>query len=395
MNIGIDKIGFYTPNYFLDLKTLAIARNIDPEKYYVGLGQRKMSVLPPGEDIVTMAANAASKILADEDLSQIEMLLFATESGIDFSKAAGIYVHKLLNLPNRCRIVELKQACYSATMGLQIALPYLQQNPTKKILLIASDVARYGLNTPAESSQGSGAIAMLLTANPRILTIENGSGIYCEDVMDFWRPNYCSEAQVDGRYSCDLYLRVLEECWNQYINITGRDFENHERFCYHVPVPRLVEKAHKRLIKINSQNALSKNANPESQVAASLIYGRETGNCYSAALYLAILSLLENDPENLAGSRIGLYSYGSGCVGEFYSAIVNKNYHEVLNTLANQEMLKLREELDYASYEKIYNFTFPEDGADFLLPEYKTGKFRLNALSKHKRIYSQKDNNHA
>lgn len=386
MNIGIDKIGFYTANYFLDLKTLARARNIDAEKFYVGLGQRKMSVLPPGEDIVTMAANAALKALEGEDLSQIAMLLFATESGIDFSKAAGIYVHKLLNLPSNCRVIELKQACYSATFGLQIALPYLQLNPKQKILLIASDIARYGLNSPGESSQGCGAVAMLLAVNPRILTIENASGVFCDDVMDFWRPTYCSNALVDGRYSCDLYLRVLEQCWQQYSELSGRDFASHERFCYHVPLPRLVEKAHKFLCKINGQKNLVETVINEN-VAASLIYGRETGNCYSASLYLAILSLLENDAENLVGKRLGLYSYGSGCVGEFYSGIVQENYRDVLEPAANQAMLNARQELDYATYEQIYNFHLPEDGADFLLPEYTTGKFKLSAIAQHKRIY--------
>ena len=64
--------------------------------------------------------------------NDIEMLLFATESGIDQSKAAGIYVHELLGLPARCRVVELKQACYSGTAALQLALPFLRENPRKK-----------------------------------------------------------------------------------------------------------------------------------------------------------------------------------------------------------------------------------------------------------------------
>lgn len=386
MNIGIDKIGFYTAKYYLDLATLAKARNVDPEKFYVGLGQRKMSVLPPNEDIVTMAANAASEILVDEDLSQIEMLMFATESGIDFSKAAGIYVHKLLNLPANCRVIELKQACYSATFGLQVAKGYLQQNPDKKILLIASDVARYGLNTSGESSQGCGAIAMLLSVEPKLLILGGHSGVYCEDVMDFWRPTYCTDALVDGRYSCDLYLRVLEECWKQYLIKSSCDFNAHARFCYHVPIPRLVEKAHKRMLKINAQPVVEENQINEA-VAASLIYGRETGNCYSAALYLSLLSLLENDFANLAGKRIGLYSYGSGCVGEFFSVTVAKNYQQVLNAFAHQKLLSDRQELTYDDYAKLYQFVLPQDGADFSLPDYKVGKFSLNAISKHKRIY--------
>ena len=112
IKVGIDTLAIYTSRYALDLATLANARGIDAEKYLTGLGQHVMSVPPPGEDIVTMAANAALQALRDVDVNDIEMLLFATESGIDQSKAAGIYVHGLLGLPARCRVVELKQACY-------------------------------------------------------------------------------------------------------------------------------------------------------------------------------------------------------------------------------------------------------------------------------------------
>ncbi len=73
---------------------------MDADKFHVGLGQRTMSVPPPGEDIVTMAANAGKQALRDINVSDIEMLLFATESGIDQSKAAGLFVHKLLGLPH-------------------------------------------------------------------------------------------------------------------------------------------------------------------------------------------------------------------------------------------------------------------------------------------------------
>jgi hydroxymethylglutaryl-CoA synthase len=40
--VGIDTLAFYTSRYALDLATLAHARHIEPEKYYVGLGQQMM-----------------------------------------------------------------------------------------------------------------------------------------------------------------------------------------------------------------------------------------------------------------------------------------------------------------------------------------------------------------
>ncbi len=383
--VGIDAIGFYSPQYFLDLKTLAEKRNVDVDKYYIGLGQHKMAVSAPDEDIVTMAANAASRALASTQLESIDTLLFATESGTDYSKAAGIYVHRLLGLSPRCRVVELKQACYGATMGLQMALSMLKENPQRKILVIASDIARYGLKTTGESSQGGAAIALLLSANPKILSIQPISGFYTKDVMDFWRPNYREEALVDGKYSCDVYLQVLLETWGQYTAHSNHTYEDFARFCYHTPVPGLVEKAHKWLAKRN--NVVTTEEQLRASLSHSLFYNRIVGNSYTAALYVSLLSLLDNDPEDLSGQRIGFYSYGSGCVGEFFAGQVQPGYRDHLQTDLNQSLLKHRTELSYDQYQQFYTFQLPTDGGDCLLPKYNTGQFRLSKISQHKRFY--------
>ncbi len=386
VKVGIDAMSFYTTNYFLDLKVLAEARGVDANKYFSGLGQQKMSVIPPDEDVVTMAADAGHRVMRHADPNDIELLLFATESAIDQSKAGGIFVHNLLNLPSRCRVVELKQACYSATAGLQMALAMLKQNPDKKVLLIASDVAKYGLNTSGESSQGGGAVALLLSSNPRLLEIEPESGFHTEDVMDFWRPNYREEAIVEGKYSCELYLRVVQKTWEEYSGISGRKIYDHKRFCYHVPVPRLVEKAHQCLLRFNGLPKLTQTELDE-QLGPSLLYGRITGNCYTAALYLSLLSLLENEPKDLSNCRIGFYSYGSGCVGEFFSGIVKQNYRDMLDKNYHYAMLNKREELSLKDYETFYNFALPIDGSAFIISDYQQGRYRLAGLESHKRIY--------
>lgn len=383
---GIDKIDFYTSNYYLDLQTLAAVRGFAPNKYFKELGQKKMAVSPPGEDIVTLAANAASKILRQEDVAKINTVLFATESGIDFSKAAGIYIHKLLNLLPSCRVVELKQACYGATAGLQLGLAMLHADPAAKVLLIASDTARYAMYSNAESSQGAGAVAMLLTANPRLLTIEPESGVFTEDNMDFWRPNYRNEPFVSGRFSCDLYLRVLEETWRQYREKSKRDFNMHDRFCYHIPLPRLVETAHKKLAKINGYKVLTAEQ-MDYQVENSLFYSRQVGNCYTAALFLGIISLLDKVDTDLTDKFIGLYSYGSGCVGEYFCGRVVPGYKKMLHAKEHTEFLQQRYELSYDEYKKFYDFTLPQDGGKFEIADYKSGNFKLQAIENHKRIY--------
>lgn len=61
MKIGIDKIGFATSDLYLDMADLAYARHEDPNKYLIGIGQSKMAVIRPTQDVVTMAAAAAKK----------------------------------------------------------------------------------------------------------------------------------------------------------------------------------------------------------------------------------------------------------------------------------------------------------------------------------------------
>jgi hydroxymethylglutaryl-CoA synthase len=384
--VGIDTIAFYTSRYVLDLATLAAARGIDAEKYYVGLGQRMMSVPPPGEDIVTMAANAALQALQGVDVNEIEMLLFATESGIDQSKAAGIYVHSLLGLPARCRVLELKQACYSATAGLQLALPFLRENPDKKVLLIASDIARYGLGTAGESSQGCGAVAMILASQPRILELESHYGVITDNVMDFWRPNYLHEALVEGKYSSKLYLSMLEKSWEQYQALSGRGFLDHQHYCYHTPVPRLVEKAHHHLLKLTGYEHLVTEI-IDQQVQPSLTYGRHIGNSYTASLYVGLASLLDTIQDEISHHRIGFYSYGSGCVAEYFSGLVQAGYRAALHTNYHTDLLASRKVLTYDEYERFYSFRYAEDGSHQSIPEYATGGFRLSGLQQHKRMY--------
>ncbi len=384
--VGIDALSFYTSHYYLTLEELARGRAVDANKFRVGLGQEKMAVIPPDEDIVTMAADAGHRVLKHCDKADIELLLFATETAVDQSKAAGIYVHHLLNLPARCRVIELKQACYSATAGLQMALSMLRFSPEKKVLLIASDIAKYGLNTNGESSQGGGAVAMVLSANPRVLVVEPESGFYTEDVMDFWRPNYRDEAFVEGKYSCELYLRLVQKTWEQYSQRSGRTLKDHARFCYHVPVPKLVEKAHQCLLRFNDEPTIS-SEELKQELEPALAYGRIVGNCYTASLYLSLISLLENTKEDLSNKRVGFYSYGSGCVAEFFSGLIQPGYRKMLDLDYHQALLGKREALSLAQYEAFYNFKQPVDGGLVTVDNHQKGLYRLSRFENHKRIY--------
>lgn len=379
--VGIDKISFYVPEHYLALSTLAEAQGIDPDKFSRGIGQNRIAMPGHDEDVVTLAAEAAAKVIEGEDASAIDTVLFATETGIDQSKAAGVYVHELLKLPSRCRVVELKHACYSGTAALQLACGHVTRKPGRKVLVIASDISRYDLDSPAEATQGCGAVAMLVSADPRLLAIEPASGCHSEDIMDFWRPNYRKTPLVDGKYSTMKYLAALAGAWEDYQDNEGRAFNELAQFCYHLPFTRMGAKAHRQLSTIN------KAQNDPGVIEPGMVYNREVGNCYAASLYVSLISMLENAPYDLTGRPVGLFSYGSGAVAEFFAATVQQGYRDRLMADHHRGLLDNRTSLDFDTYRAFWNAPDPQDGVDHIMPNTARGRFRLTRINEHKRHY--------
>lgn len=388
MKPGIEGIAFATSRYALELSALAEARGIDPRKYAVGLGIDTMSVAPPDEDTVTLAAAAAEKALEGIDRNDIEMVLLGTESGIDQSKAASTFVHGLLELPRRCRVMELKQACYAGTFSLQLALPYLLANPAKKVLVIASDIARYGLETAGEPSQGCAAVAMVLSMQPKVIEFDPEYGVATDNVLDFWRPNYSDTAFVEGKYSSRLYLHMLEEVWQQYTERSGIGFDDIDFFCYHTPVPKLVEKAHQTLASAAGKGRIGKEE-IERGLGGSLDYGRQLGNSYTATLFIGLCAVLDGQADDLAGKRIGFYSYGSGCVAEYFSGTVVEGYREHLHSEYHQAQVAEREVLDVPTYEAFFEAPRSDASGTLAIERHCTNGFHFLGTEEHRRLYSK------
>ena len=379
--VGIDSLSFYVPGHYLGLDVLAEKQGIDPLKFSNGLGQEKIAVPGHDEDIVTMAAEAARKIIDARGIEGIDTVLFATETGIDQSKCAGIYVHELLGLSPKCRSVELKQACYSGTAAIQMACGLVARKPTSKVLILASDISRYELDSAAEATQGAGAVAILISANPSILEIDLATGCYTEDIMDFWRPNYSKTPMVDGKYSMNKYLEALHNAWQDYQDNGGASYADISRFCYHLPFTKMGVKAHRHLAKLNASRL------DAASYIDGLTYNRQTGNCYAAALYLSLISTLENSEDDLTGRTIGLFSYGSGAVSEFFSGKVQAGYQEQLFVEYHQQLLQDRQPLNYQEYLEYWHAPEGKDGGE-TINEYRTkGRYRLARYFEHKRDY--------
>ena len=350
VNIGIDKINFYVPKYYVDMAKLAEARQVDPNKFLIGIGQTQMAVSPVSQDIVSMGANAAKDIITEDDKKHIGMVIVATESAIDNAKAAAVQIHHLLNIQPFARCFEMKEACYAATPAIQLAKDYLANRPNEKVLVIASDTARYGIESGGEPTQGAGAVAMLISHQPRILQLNDDAVAYTADVYDFWRPTGHNYPLVAGALSKDAYIESFQESWKEYARREDKSLSDFESLCFHVPFTKMGKKALDSIINDTDETTQSRLT---SGYEDAVYYNRYVGNIYTGSLYLSLISLLENRTLT-PGQTIGLFSYGSGSVGEFFSATVVEGFEQHLDKKAHQTLLNERQEVSVKEYESFF-----------------------------------------
>lgn len=392
MKIGIDKIGFFTPPTYVDMVELANARDVDPNKYLIGIGQEKMGIASKNYDVVAMAANAADKILSEKDKEDIDMILFATETGVDQSKSGAVWVHDLVGIQPFARSVELKQACYSATAGIQLAMGHIALHPESKVLVLATDIAKYGVNTGGEPTQGAGAVAILLSAEPKILEIEKESAAYTKDIDDFWRPNYTEYAFVDGKYSNEAYLDTLMASWKQYKEQYNAELSDFESLLFHVPYTKMGRKALEALADEMDEKVTERFNN---YYESAIKYNNIVGNIYTGSLYLSLISLLEQAAELPEDARIGMFSYGSGAVGEFFVGKIQPGYKDYVEKDNHEALLNDREKLSIDEYEGILSSTVDiDDSGDASVGTEKiisTKDFIFSGIDGHRRQYARAD----
>ncbi len=352
--VGIESISVHVPRYFVDLKTLAAANDVDPGKYYHGLGVRRMAVVAPDEDPVTMAVEAARALIERNKLDggRIGLLVVGTESGVDGAKPIAAYVHGLVGLSGECRTFDAKHACYSGTAALRMAADWCAVHGTQhrnKALVIATDIARYDEGSAGEPTQGAGAVAMLVGDEPHVLDLDlRNEAVFSREVMDFWRPNYRSSAMVDGKTSISSYLSALKNTYLTHRAASGFGWDDYEYLLFHVPFPKMAYKAFRVLC------GLERNDNADDQFdlrsGPALWANRELGNIYSGSLYLSLAGLLEKGGRKVEGARIGLFSYGSGCCAEFFTGRLGTDSKNWADKIGIGAGLDRRTELTYEQY---------------------------------------------
>lgn len=424
--VGIDRITFATPNCYLSMRDLAIARGIDPNKFTIGIGQSQQAVPPNHQDIVTLGAQAALPLMPYIDSNRLKMVIVGTESGVDASKSSALYIHKLLNLSSWVRCVEVKEACYGGTAALMMARDYVLTHPGAQVLVIAADIARYGVGTPGEVTQGAGAVAMLVSENPHVLQINDDSVVKSAEIQDFWRPVYQSTALARGKFSTEQYIRMFCDVWQKYSAENDCNFNDFEAICFHLPYTKMGLKALQAGFEANSGASLTSDTRERllARYQDSTQYSRRIGNIYTGSLYLGLISLLDYDyfrnscdssepacdsPEVscdsssaansnesplhlsplLPGQKIGLFSYGSGAVAEFFSATLVPDWRSALFSNQHLKSLNNRTQLSVSQYEEMFNSAAPYSPQDFVSSqENRSGaRFVLDSIKSQERNY--------
>ena len=198
--VGIDSISYYVPSLYVDIEELAEKRNIPAEKLVHGLGLKKMATPDFDEDAASIAANSLFRLISENNINpkEIGRVYLGTESGIDSSKPTSSYVVEILEEVFKdkygercfmnCDIVDLTFACAGAVDALQNCCDWVRNGDNRKAVVIASDIAKYELNSTGEYTQGAGSVSMLICEGPSIISFNGSWGVSTKGIGDFFKP---------------------------------------------------------------------------------------------------------------------------------------------------------------------------------------------------------------
>jgi hydroxymethylglutaryl-CoA synthase len=385
--VGIERIGVWPGTLCLPMEALCAARGVDVSSIRNDMLIDERSVSPLWEDPVTMAVNAAETILTPEDRRDIELLIVASESGVDYEKPMSTWVHRYLDLTPHCRNFEIKHACYGGTAGLQMAVNWLTASarPGAKALLICTDQSRTHLGKPWEFVLGASAAAILISRDPSIAEVEVGkSGYWTYEVSDLTRPTGRVETG-NSETSLISYLEALEGAFEHFVARVPEAADYDRAFAwhvYHAPFGGMTLRAHTTLMRRYGLDRREARAHFCRKTLPSLAYVRRIGGTYSASTFIELLAISERGPGLHPGDRISMFSYGSGSCAEFYCLRCGQAAQAVASESRVTMLLDARDEVSVEQYESIET-TRSElvDRGDYdidagLLPEHFDRRYR-------------------
>ena len=198
--VGIDSLSYYVPSLYVDIEDLAIKRDIVPDKLIKGLGLKKMATPDFDEDSASIAANSLYRLIVDNNIDprKVGRVYLGTESGVDASKPTSSYVVEILESIfedqygercfKNCDIVDLTFACAGAVDALQNCCDWVRNGKDRQAIVIASDIAKYDLDSSGEYTQGAGSVSMLICDDPSIISFNGSWGVSTKGIGDFFKP---------------------------------------------------------------------------------------------------------------------------------------------------------------------------------------------------------------
>uniref|UniRef100_A0A2K5DM69 Hydroxymethylglutaryl-CoA synthase n=1 Tax=Aotus nancymaae TaxID=37293 RepID=A0A2K5DM69_AOTNA len=298
-----------------------------------------------------------------------------TETIIDKSKAVKTVLMELFQDSGNTDIegIDTTNACYGGTASLFNAANWMESSSWdgRYAMVVCGDIAVYP-NGNARPTGGAGAVAMLIGPKAPLALEQGLRGTHMENVYDFYKPNLASEYPVvDGKLSIQCYLRALDRCytsyrqkiqnqWKQAGNDRPFTLDDLQYMIFHTPFCKMVQKSLARLMfndflsaSRDTQSNLYKGLEAfrglkledtynnkdldkallkasqdtfDKKTKASLYLSTHNGNMYTSSLYGCLASLLSHhSAQELAGSRIGAFSYGSGLAASFFSFRVSQD----------------------------------------------------------------------
>lgn len=437
MKVGIDSISFDLPKIHLPIKTLALNRNIEPDKLINGLGLHKMSFPDVHQDVVTFASNAVLKLIKQEQLQpdEIARIYVESESGVDSSKPIGSYIIQLLEQKlgtgsfKNCDLTDITFACIGAVDALQTTLDFIRLNPDKKAIVVATDNAKYDLKSSGEYTQGAGAIALLITSNPRIIAFEKETGVSSQGVFDFFKPRrsiskneilnttdnpewfgileneisfYKEQPVFDGQYSNQCYINRITDAYFHYKKVSNQKsaiYQNWENILMHLPYCFQARRTFVEIyakenpfIKldptdVNQIKSISKSDAYLEFVTKTIfpseIASGQVGNMYTGSIFLGLLSTLSFHYQNdydITNKKFGFIAYGSGSKAKVFEGIVQENWKKASN-FQIFETLSKSIEIDFDTYISLHKKELKksvlEPKNEFYLHNIETEKVNL------------------
>lgn len=411
--VGIDALSFYVPPIYLDLQTLAPSRNIDYEKLSKGLGVLKMAQPDSCEDAASMAANAVWKLLKTYNIKPetVGRIYVGTESGVDGAKPIATYILEMLNTRlqqenqtnnqffENCDAIDMTFACIGGVDALHNTLDWVRGNENRVGIVVCTDYAKYEKLSSGEYTQGAGAIAMLVKANPKLLVINDIWGVSTKSEHDFFKPKFSETPVFDGQFSnnCyqnrlrDAYLAfkkqavaanlyqdsdILSEKWDNLIFHLPYAFHgkrmfseifteernttaNQQTFLQELGITTNTENqlSTTELVKIVSKNTLYESF-VRQKIADGQLASSQIGNMYTASIFMALMSCLESKVtkgENLTNQKIGFCAYGSGSKSKVFEGVVQNQYKEVVEKFGLFANLASRKPITLDTYEKLHD----------------------------------------